>query len=204
MSLLRFVARSMFAGYFITEGVKAVTRPAEIAPDAEAFTSKVTPLLQRAVPADVSSYVPEKAETWVRLSGAAQIAGGAMFATGIGRRLGALMLAKASVLNIAIALPGRDATPEAKASSRPDVLRNIALLGASILAIQDTEGQPGLAWRADHAAKATGQKAASLGEDVSKSARAAAARTEKKARRLARRARRQAKRISKKIDAATS
>lgn len=204
MSLLRFVARSMFAGYFVTEGVKAVTKPAEIAPDAEAFTSKVAPLLQRVVPADVSSYVPEKAETWVRVSGVAQIAGGAMFATGLGRRIGALLLASASVLNVAIALPGREATKEAKDSARPDVLRNIALLGASILAIQDTQGKPGLAWRADHAAKATGQKAASIGEDVSKSARTAAARTEKKARRLARRARRQAKRISRKIDAATS
>ena len=49
MSLLRFVARSMFAGYFITEGVKAVTKPAESAPDAEAFASTVTPLLQRVV-----------------------------------------------------------------------------------------------------------------------------------------------------------
>ncbi len=54
--------------------------------------------------------MPEKAETWVRLSGAAQIVGGAMYATGIGRRLGALLLAKASVLNLAIALPDKDAT----------------------------------------------------------------------------------------------
>ena len=204
MSLLRFVARSMFAGYFITEGVKAVTKPAELAPDAEAFTSRVTPLVQKVVPADVSSYVPEKAETWVRVSGVAQIAGGAMFATGIGRRLGALLLANASVLNVAIALPGRDATREAKSSARPDVLRNIALLGASLLAIQDTQGRPGLAWRADHAAKATSQKAATLSADVSKSAKDAAAKTEKKAKRLARKARRQAKRISKQIDAATS
>ena len=29
MSLLRFVARSLFASYFIAEGVKAVTKPAE-------------------------------------------------------------------------------------------------------------------------------------------------------------------------------
>ena len=110
MSLLRFVARSLFASYFIAEGVKAVTKPAEIAPDAERFTSAVSPLLQRVVPADVAAYVPERAETWVRLSGAAQIVGGAMYATGLGRRLGALLLAKASVLNLAIALPDKEAT----------------------------------------------------------------------------------------------
>lgn len=204
MSLLRFVARSMFAGYFITEGVKAVTKPAEIAPDAEAFASTVTPLLQRVVPADVSSYVPEKAETWVRISGVAQIAGGAMFATGIGRRIGALLLAKASVLNVAMALPGKDAPKTAKDSARPEVLRNVALLGASILAMQDTQGKPSLAWRADHAAKVTEKKAAALGEDISKSTKAAAAKAEKKAKKLARKARRQAKQLSKKIDAVTS
>ena len=134
MSLLRFVARSLFASYFIAEGVKAVTKPAEIAPDAERFTSTVTPLLQRVVPADVASYVPEKAETWVRVSGVAQIAGGAMYATGIGRRLGALLLAKASVLNLAIALPDKDATRVAKDAARPEILRNAALLGAAVLA----------------------------------------------------------------------
>ena len=204
MSLLRFVARSMFAGYFITEGIKAVTKPAEIAPDAEAFTAKITPLIQRAVPADISSYVPEKAETWVRVAGVAQIAGGAMFATGLGRRIGALLLTKASILNVAIALPPKDATKEAKESARPEVLRNIALLGASLLATQDTQGKPSLAWRADHAAKVGGQKASEFSEDVSKSAKSAVAKTERKAKRLARKARKQAKRISKKIDAATS
>ncbi|NHB85959.1 DoxX family membrane protein [Tessaracoccus sp. HDW20] len=140
MSLLRFVARTMFAGHFILDGVKAVTRPAESAPDAEAFASKVTPLIQRVVPADMSSYVPEKAETWVRIAGVAQIAGGAMFATGFGRRIGALLLAKASVLNVAMALPGRNATVEAREAARPGVLLNVSLLGASVLGILDTQG----------------------------------------------------------------
>ncbi len=204
MSLLRFVARSMFAGYFITEGIKAVAKPAEIAPDAEAFTSKVTSLAQRIVPADVSSYVPDKAETWVRIAGVAQVAGGAMFATGIGRRLGALLLTKASILNVAISLPPGDATKEAKESARPDVLRNVALLGACVLATQDTQGKPSLAWRADEAARVSGQKAARLGDDVTRKAQITALRTEKKARKLARKARRQAREIGKKIDAVTS
>lgn len=201
MSLLRFVARSLFASYFIAEGVKAVTRPAEIAPDAERFTSTVTPLLQRVVPADVASYVPEKAETWVRLSGVAQIAGGAMYATGIGRRLGALLLAKASVLNLAIALPDKDATRVAKDAARPEILRNAALLGAAVLAAQDTEGRPSLSWRADHAAKVTEKKASALGADVSRSAQKAAERAEKRAKQLAKKARKSAKSISRKIEA---
>ncbi|MDO5500595.1 MAG: DoxX family membrane protein [Propionibacteriaceae bacterium] len=197
MSLLRFVARSLFASYFISEGVKAVTKPAENAPDAEAFTSTVAPLLQRVVPADVASYVPEKAETWVRISGAAQIAGGAMFATGIGRRLGAVLLAKASVLNLAIAMPGKNASKDAKALARPDVLRNAALLGAAVLATQDLQGKPSLGWRSQQAAKAAEKKASDIGSDISKSAKKATAKAEKKAKQLSKKARKQAKRLAK-------
>src|SRR5690554_1741697 len=109
MSLIRFIARSLIAGSFIVDGVKKVTTPADSAAEAEEFTARVTPLVQRIAPAGYSSWVPDSAESWVRIGGAMQIAGGAMFATGIGRRLGALLLAKASVLNTAIALPGKDA-----------------------------------------------------------------------------------------------
>lgn len=204
MSLMRFVARSMFASLFMAEGVKAVTRPTDIASDAQAFTDKVVPLVQRVVPAQLSSYVPDKAETWVRCVGVAQVVGGAMFATGIGRRLGALLLTGSSVFTIATALPGKDASKAAKDAARPEVLRGVAMLGASVLATMDTQGRPSLTWRAEEAAKATGQKASALGADVKASARSAAKRTEKKAKKMARRARKQVKSINRKIGAAAS
>lgn len=203
MSLLRFAARTLFASYFISEGVKAVTKPAETAADAEAFTNTVSPLLQRVVPADVASYVPEKAETWVRLAGVAQIAGGVMFATGIGRRLGALLLAKASVLNLAISAPGKQASDEAKKLARPEMLRNGALLGAAVLATQDLQGKPSLSWRSAQAAKAAEKKASALGNDVSRSARKASAKAEKQAKKLSKKARKQAKQLGKKLEAVT-
>lgn len=200
MSLLRFVARSLFASYFVAEGVRAVTKPAELAPDAERFTSTVTPLLQRVVPADIAAYVPEKAETWVRAAGVAQVVGGAMYATGLGRRLGALLLAKASVLNLAISLPDKGAPKVAKDAARPEVLRNAALLGAAVLAARDTEGRPSLAWRAEHTAKVTERKAAAIGDDVTRSARKAAQRTEKQAKHLSKKARRSAKQLGRKLE----
>ncbi|AQP44558.1 DoxX family membrane protein [Tessaracoccus flavus] len=204
MSLTRFLSRSLFASYFIAEGVKAVTKPAETAPDAEAFTSRVAPLVQRVVPADIASYVPERAETWVRISGVAQVLGGVMFATGIGRRLGAMLLAKASVLNVAIALPDKGASQDAKQAARPAVLRNAALLGASMLAAQDTQGKPSLAWRTEHAAKVTEKKAAALGDDVSKAARKASAKAEKQAKSLGKKARKSTKQLTRKLEAAVS
>ncbi len=159
MSLLRFVARSLFASYFIADGVKAVRKPAESAPDAERVTSKIAPLVQRVVPASVSSYVPERAETWVRIVGAAQIAGGVMFATGIGRRLGALLLAKSSLINLAVAWPEKDAAAAVKEAQRGECLRQAALLGAASLATFDTQGKPSLQWRADHATQEAKKKA---------------------------------------------
>ena len=70
-----------------------------------------------------------------------------MFATGIGRRIGALLLAKASILNIAMSLPEKGADPDEKQARRPEVLKNTALLGASILATQDLQGRPSASWR---------------------------------------------------------
>ncbi len=193
MSLLRFAARSLFASHFIAEGVRAFTKPDELAPEAERFTNNVTPLVQRVVPAQYASYVPERAETWVRVAGAAQVAGGVMFATGIGRRLGAVLLAKASVLNLAMALPERGSAREAKSLARPDVLRNAALLGASVLAARDTQGRPSLKWRAKQAAKSSERRAASLSEDV-----------HRKAKRLSRKAKKQQRRLSKSLESAVN
>lgn len=197
MSFLRFVARSLVAGTFVLDGVKKVTRPADSAEDAQQFTDTVAPLIQRVVPAGYSSYVPEKAETWVRAAGVAQIAGGAMFATGIGRRLGACLLAKASVLNVAIAWPGRDASKEQKETARPELLTHLALLGSTLLAAQDLQGRPSIAWRAGHSIDKGQDKVSAASEKLSRRARKGA----KKARKDARRATRK---VGKKLESVVS
>lgn len=153
MSLLRFFARSLFASAFIADGVHKVTRPTDVAPEAEKFTSAVAPVVQRVLPARYSSYVPELPETWVRLCGVAEVAGGTMFATGIGRRAGALLLSGAGVMNVVTALPGKGTPKEERVHDRPDLLRRVALVGAALLAARDLQGQPSLKWRRKHAAK---------------------------------------------------
>lgn len=153
MSLLRFLARSLFASAFIADGVRKVTRSADVAPEAEKFTSTVAPVVQRVVPARYSSYVPELPETWVKLCGVAEIAGGAMFATGIGRRAGAVLLTGAGIMDVFIALPDKDSVKEEKLQQRPDLLRRLALVGAGMLAARDLQGQPSLKWRRKHIAK---------------------------------------------------
>lgn len=203
MSLLRFLSRSLFASAFVIDGVKKVRHPSESAPEAEAFTAKVVPLLQRVVPAPYSSSIPESTETWVRLGGAAEVAGGVMFATGLGRRLGAVMLAKASVLNVAIAMPSKGASKEEKDAARPQVLTNLALLGASLLAARDTQGHPSLSWRAEQTVKAADKKLSDTGDDLSRKAKKAAKKADKKKDELVRSARKETKKLGKKLESVT-
>ena len=153
MSLLRFIARSLFASAFIADGVRKVTSPEELAPEAEGFTSRVAPIVQQVVPSGYSSHVPEQASTWVRICGVTEVAGGVMFATGFGRRIGAMLLAKSSILNVAMAWPAKDADEDEKRARRPEVLKNLALLGASVLAAKDLQGRPSASWRRKKFAK---------------------------------------------------
>lgn len=202
MSLSRFLARSLFASAFVLDGVKKVSKPSESAPEAEAFTQRVVPLLQQVVPAPYSSSVPESTETWVRLGGATQILGGAMFATGIGRRLGAVLLAKASILNIAIAMPAKDASKAEKEAARPQLWSNVAMLGAAVLAARDTQGSPSLSWRAEQSVKAADKKISDAGDDLSRRAKKAAKKADKKKDELTKSARKEAKKLGKKLESA--
>lgn len=193
MSFLRFLGRSLFAATFIADGVKKFTHPADQAEDAASFTNAVTPVVQRIIPSSYSSYVPEQPETWVRLTGALEIAGGAMFATGLGRRLGALLLTNASMLNLAIAWPAADASDEEKSAGRSKALTQAALLGAAVVAAQDLQGKPSLAWRTEHSARSAADKADKLKGKATR-------KTKKAAKNAQKQAKKQAKKVGKKID----
>ncbi len=193
MSFLRFIGRSLFASVFIVDGLKKVTKPAEQADDAARVTETLTPLVQRLAPAGYSSHVPEQAETWVRLTGALELAGGAMFATGIGRRLGAILLVKASAMNVAIAWPDKSTSESERSASRSEALTHGALLGAALVASRDLQGRPSLGYRTEKGA----QRAVDKAEVVK-------GRAQRSAKRAAKDARKKAKKVSKKIDAAVS
>lgn len=153
MNLLRVAARTMLAGYFVVNGVKALKDPALYATDQERFASTVVPLAAKVAPAEVATALPQDPETLARINGGLQVAGGLSMITGKGRRLGAGLIA-ASMIPQVMGFSAKGLTPEEKALARNELLKNIALLGGSLIAAGDTEGRPGLAWRAqDSAAK---------------------------------------------------
>ena len=148
MTLLRAVYRTMLASYFISSGVQAVRNPAPLAPLAEPLAEKVVPVVKRYAPAEVAGFVPEDPQTLVRLNGAVQIVGGLALATGRGRRVGALLLAGSLVPSTLAKYPFWSQSGDDKALSRSHFAKNVSLLGGVLLASRDTEGRPGIAWRA--------------------------------------------------------
>lgn len=201
MSLTRFIARSLFASYYIVDGASSVVNPAARAADAAPLTERVAPLVQRLVPASYSSHVPDSPETWVRLAGAAKVVGGLMFATGAGRRFGAALLTGAAAFDLATGLPR--STQDLKLAL-PELLRDGALLGAAVISTQDLQGKPSLAWRTQHAVKAADKKVEQITDDATRKARRASRDVQRKAKSLSRSAKRQARQVGKQVSSALS
>lgn len=169
MSLLRAAARTMLAGYFVVNGVKALKDPELYAAEQERFASKVVPLARKVAPAEIATALPDDTETLARISGGLQVAGGVGMILGKGRRIGAGFLAL-SMLPQLVGYSTKGLPPQERSAARNELLKNIALLGGALIAFGDTEGRPGLTWRAhDQAAKlskSVGHTRKSLGKDA--------------------------------------
>lgn len=148
MNLLRFVGRSLLAGYFVTNGLKAVRKPDDMVDAAEPLAERFVPFAQRNLPPAAAAYLPSDTRSLVRLTGAAQVAGGLAMFTGIGRRSGAGLAAAAMLPHVLAANP-RTAKPADREATRSLLVKNLALMGAALVVSQDTQGQPGLMWLAN-------------------------------------------------------
>jgi Predicted membrane protein len=155
MSLLRFVARSMLASYFVVNGVQALIKPAEHTELAEPALA-LAPKLREALPEAARSYVPTDAVSMTRCLAAAQVAGGLSLATGIGRRVGAAVLAATITPSVIVAKPWRQSVDKAQLGT------DVALLGGVLLAAADTEGKPSLSWRVREQRRLAAEQKANL------------------------------------------
>ncbi|MBP2415681.1 DoxX family protein [Microlunatus capsulatus] len=168
MTLLRATARTLLASYFVASGFKSVRHPELLVDAAEPVTDKLVPFVKRYAPASVAGYVPEDAQTLVRINGALQLIGGLALATGKGRRLGAVVLAASLIPSTVAKHPFWSRTDAVeKAEDRSHFLKNVSLLGGVLLAARDTEGKPGLVYLAakggEHLARDTRRTTKRLG-----------------------------------------
>jgi uncharacterized membrane protein YphA (DoxX/SURF4 family) len=178
MSLLRAIPRTMLASYFVAAGIKAIRDPESLVPAAEPLVDRVVPLVKEYTPEQVAGYVPENTVTLVRINGIAQVVGGAALATGKGRRLGALLLAGSLIPSTIAKHPFWTVQdPEERAQDRNHFLKNVSLLGGVLLASQDTEGKPSLAWRAQKGGESIAKETRRASKKLSKSTSKAAGRS---------------------------
>jgi putative oxidoreductase len=139
----------MMASMFVVGGVHALKNTDAMATKAKKVTDRVLPLAQRALPA---APIPTDPATLVRINAITQIGAAAALATGRSPRLASAVLAATLVpTTVSGHAFWEETDPQAKTAQRIHFFKNVSMLGGLLLAAVDTEGKPGLAWRASHA-----------------------------------------------------
>jgi uncharacterized membrane protein YphA (DoxX/SURF4 family) len=136
----------MLASIFAIQGLDTMLNPERKIAAAEPV---VRPLAER-VPV-----VPDQTEQAVRLSGAVQLVAGSLLAMGKLPRLSALAIAATLVPTTLAGHRFWEVEDDKdRAQQRIHFLKNLSMFGGLLIAAADTGGQPSLAWRGRHAAKA--------------------------------------------------
>ena len=150
MTITRLLARPMLATIFVAGGINALRNTEGHAEKAKKVADKIVPVAQQAVP---KAPIPTDPATLVRINAGAQILAAAALATGRAPRLSATVLA-ASLVPTTLAGHAfwNETDPQTKNAQRLQFYKNTSVFGGLLLAAVDTEGKPGLAWRARRAA----------------------------------------------------
>ena len=171
MTVTRLLARPMLASMFVVGGVSAIKNSEWAASQAKPITDRIVPMVKRVAP---TAPIPTDAEALVRINAATQIAAGLALATGRAPRLSALVLAGTLVpTTIAGHRFWEESDPTLKSQHKIHFFKNVSMLGGLIIAGLDTEGRPGLAWRAKHAASDVRREAKHVGRAAKREAKLA-------------------------------
>jgi uncharacterized membrane protein YphA (DoxX/SURF4 family) len=153
MTLSRIVARPFLASIFVTGAVNALK-------DVEGHAQKAKPVTDRVVPQAeklgqrLGVPVPTDPALLVRINAIVQLTAAAALATGKAPRISSAILAGSLVpTTLAGHRFWEETDPGAKKAQRIQFFKNLSVLGGLLIAANDTNGRPGVAWRARHAAK---------------------------------------------------
>jgi putative oxidoreductase len=150
----------MLASMFVVGGANALKNAPALAAKAKPVADRLRPMLEKAAP---QVKIPEDTVTLVRVNAAAQILAAVALARGKAPRLSSTVLA-ASLMPTTVAGHQfwKESDPTAKANQQIHFFKNLSMLGGLLLASVDTEGQPGVAWRAKNAASGVRREAKHL------------------------------------------
>jgi putative oxidoreductase len=159
----------MLASMFVMGGYSALRNPAQHVRMAGPVTEKLSDATDQA-------QVPTADEKqMVLINGAAQVIGGLALATGRLPRLSALVLAGSLVPTTAAGhrfWEEKDKTQ--RANQQIHFFKNLSMFGGLLIAAVDTQGKPGLAWRASHAASTATKGTRALGKGAKGAAKTTA------------------------------
>jgi putative oxidoreductase len=166
MTVVRRLARPLLAAMFIDGGLDQLRHPSSKLGKAEPLLRKVAGPL----------HLPDDPELLIRANGAAMVGAGTLLATGRLPRLSAMVLAASLVpTTVAGHRFWAESDPVQKRNQRTHFLKNLGLLGGTLLAAVDTGGKPGLPWRARRAAKDAGRTARTAKREARMAGKAAKA-----------------------------
>lgn len=186
MNPIRMVARPMLASMFVVGGIDSLTNPASKA----AAAGDVTEPLGEAIPAIRDT----DEETLVRINGAAQVVGGSLLAIGKMPRLASTVLAATLVpTTMAAHRFWEESDDGVRANQQIQFFKNVSMLGGLMIAAMDTEGRPGLVWRAGHAIEHAEQRVERTRREARLGRKLAKAEAKSRAKELTGRSRREAR-----------
>jgi uncharacterized membrane protein YphA (DoxX/SURF4 family) len=192
MTMVRRLARPLLALPFIQMGADQFRHPT---PTVEAARPVLEPLVAKAAGATA---LPDNPELVVRAGGAVLAGSSVLFALGRAPRLSALLMTTSLVPTVyATGQFWKETDPVLRREKRGHVLATLGLVGGALLAAVDTEGRPGVAWRAEHASHSAKKSATRATKDTRRAVRRAkkdAVRTTAAAAADAKRAAKEAKR----------
>ncbi|NMD55237.1 MULTISPECIES: DoxX family membrane protein [Tsukamurella] len=156
--MIRRIARPLLGSVFVYTGYTGLTSD----PGRKADT--VAPLVNKATEAlPDSAVVPTSARTWVRINSGVQLGGGLLLAAGRVPRAASLALAGTLVPTTVLDHPfWEQSDPDVRREQQLHFVKNLSLLGGLLIAGFDTEGRPGLTWRARRAADRASERVTSV------------------------------------------
>ena len=161
----------MLASMFVMGGVSALRNPQQHVRMAEPEVGKLSDTAAKTEQIPVS---PDEKQL-VLINGAAQVLGGLALATGRLPRLSALVLAGSLVPTTYAGHRFWEETDKTqRANQQIHFFKNVSMLGGLLIAAVDTEGKPGIAWRAQHAVGSAKREAKHLRREAKAQARLAA------------------------------
>ena len=146
MRPVRTVARTLLSAAFVINGARTLNNPEPFVERAARVTDPLAPTLEKVAPG-----IPTDTASLVRINAGVQLVGGLLLATGHLPRLAATALAGSLVPTTLAGHPfWQEDDPQKKSQDQVHFVKNLGLVGGLLLAALDTEGKPGLRWRAGH------------------------------------------------------